>query len=274
MFRTASQAAGRLALCVLVLVGAAVLLADWIPAHAYAEQTRQLPNAAPSAQFPLGTDDLGRDRWARLLQGARVSLLLAPAAALLATVLGAGVGMAAALAGPTAQRATGFVIAIFMSFPWLFLLLMVRSALPLNVPAWTSVTLTFLLLGILGWASGARVVATGTARILNSGYVLAAKAQGLSPLRIYARHLLPALRPLLAAQYWVALPGFILSEATLGLLGLGVSEPLPSLGGLTVELQNLPAVAESPWLLAPAVLLVVILLCLRAVPLARLGEPS
>lgn len=268
------KAAGRLAVFTLALVALAALLADWLPRHSYETQTRELPGAAPSREFPLGTDELGRDRWARLLQGTRVSLLLAPAAALLATFLGGALGAASVLAGPAAQRSASFLIAVFLGFPWLFLLLMVRSALPLNVPAWTSVTLTFLLLGLLGWASGARVVAAGTAQILNSGYILAARAQGLTSARLYFRHLLPALRPLLVAQYWVALPGFILSEATLGLLGLGVTEPLPSLGGLTAEMQDLPALAESPWIAAPALLLVIILLCLRLAPAARVPQTS
>lgn len=269
-----TKALRHAALLILMLIGACALLADWLPAHSYEAQTRELPNAAPSHDFPLGTDDLGRDRWARLLHGTRISLLLAPAAALLATLLGGVVGMTAALAGRGAQRVSSFLISIFLGFPWLFLLLMVRAALPLNVPAWSSVSLTFLLLGLLGWASGARIVQAGAVRALDSGYVLTARAQGLSPARIYWRHLLPSLRPLLAAQYWIALPGFILSEATLGLLGLGVSEPLPSLGGLTAEMQNMPAVAESPWILVPAVLLVVILLCLRAVSTPRLSGQS
>ena len=253
----------RPALTLLLLIALAALGADWIAGYGYDTQSRELPNAAPSARHPLGTDDLGRDRWARLLHGTRISLLLAPAAALLATLLGGLIGMAAACSGRLTQRLTSFAITIFLAFPWLFLLLMVRAALPLNVPAWTSVSITFLLLGLLGWASGARVVQSGVIAILDSSYLLEARAQGLRPVRLYLRHVLPALGPLLAAQFWVALPGFILSEATLGLLGLGVTEPLPSLGGLTAELQNLPAVAESPWMAVPAVLLVLILLCLR-----------
>lgn len=264
----------KLSLSLLTLIALAALAADWLAANSYETQTRELPNAAPSRQYPLGSDDLGRDRFARLLHGTRVSLLLAPAAALLATLLGGAIGLATAVSGPRGRQAMAFVITVFLAFPWLFLLLMVRAALPLNVNAWASVTMTFLLLGLLGWASGARVVESGARQILDSGYLLAARAQGLPPWRLYPRHVLPALAPLLAAQFWVALPGFILSEATLGLLGLGVSEPLPSLGGLTAELQNLPAVAESPWIAAPALLLAVILLCLRGAAGAKLGPVS
>jgi ABC-type dipeptide/oligopeptide/nickel transport system permease subunit len=182
----------------------------------------------------------------------------------MATVLAALVGGMSAIAGLAALRVSRFGISVFLAFPWLFLLLMVRAALPLNVPAWTSVTVTFLLLGLLGWAGGARVIQSGTLELLDSGFVLTARAQGCPWWRIYRRHLIPALRPLLAAQFWIALPGFILSEAALGLLGLGVTEPLPSLGTLTAELQNFSSVAESPWLIAPAILLITVLICLRA----------
>jgi len=253
----------RLAIGVLVVIALAAAGADFLARAGYEEQSRELPNAAPSREHPLGTDDLGRDRMARLLHGARVSLLLAPAAALLATALAGLIGGVTVLLGERAVRVSGFFLSIVLAFPWLFLLLMVRAALPLNVPAWTSVTVTFLLLGLLGWAGGARIVQSSMRALLESGFVLAARAQGWPWWRIGWRHLVPALRPVLQAQFWVTLPGFILSEATLGLLGLGVTEPLPSLGTLTSELQNFAAVAESPWLLAPAVLLVTVLLCLR-----------
>jgi ABC-type dipeptide/oligopeptide/nickel transport system permease subunit len=92
----------------------------------------------------------------------------------------------------------------------------------------------------------------------------AARAAGLAPARLALAHLLPAMRPSITAQFLLLIPGFIVSETTLGLLGLGVMEPLPSLGGLLAELQNLPAVAENPLLLLPAGVVVLILACLRA----------
>ena len=120
-----------------------------------------MPNAAPSGAHWLGTDQLGRDRFARLLYGTRISLLLAPAAALLSTALAGLIGGLAGYRGGGWQRFANSVTDLFLSLPWLFLLITVRALLPLNVSPAASVTVTFLLLGVLGWASAARVVCAG-----------------------------------------------------------------------------------------------------------------
>jgi ABC-type dipeptide/oligopeptide/nickel transport system permease subunit len=82
---------------------------------------------------------------------------------------------------------------------------------------------------------------------------------------LFFRHLLPNLRPILLAQFWVSVPVFIVSEANLGLLGLGVSEPMPSWGAMLRELENYTAVLHNPWMLAPAILLIVVVSSLQLV---------
>src|SRR5579871_326654 len=137
----------KIAIVFLAAVMAAALTPElWSPAR-YETQFREAPDARPSARFPLGTDDLGRDRLSRLFYGARVSLLLAPAAALLSCLGAAVLGGAAGLAGGFAESVILGAADLFLSLPWLFLLLTVRACLPLNVSPVTSVTLTFLLLG-------------------------------------------------------------------------------------------------------------------------------
>ena len=101
--------------------------AGWVAQHSYAEQFRDSISAPPSAQFWLGTDELGRDRFARLLYGTRVSLLLAPAAALLSTLLAALIGGAAGYLGGRWERLVTAGVDLFLSLPWLFLLLAVRA---------------------------------------------------------------------------------------------------------------------------------------------------
>ena len=253
----------KIALAVLAIAVAAALGASWLTPHSYAEQSREFISAPPSAQFWLGTDDLGRDRFARLLYGTRVSLLLAPAAALLATLIAALIGGAAGYLGGRWERIITAGMDLFLSLPWLFLLLAVRALLPLNTSPVTSVTITFLLLGCLGWAAPARIVRAGTMTLVSSDFLVQASASGISRWRLFWRHLLPNLRPILLAQFWLAIPLFILSEANLGLLGLGVSEPLPSWGALLRELENYSAVLQNPWMLAPAVLLVTVVGCLQ-----------
>ncbi len=253
----------RIALIVLAAAALASLGAGWLAQHPYAEQSRELISAPPSAQFWLGTDELGRDRFARLLYGTRVSLLLAPAAALLSTLIAAFIGGAAGYLGGRWERILTTGVDLFLSLPWLFLLLAVRALLPLNTSPVTSVTITFLLLGCLGWAAPARIIRAGTRTLVNSDYLVQASASGISRWRLFWRHLLPNLRPILLAQFWISVPLFVLSEANLGLLGLGVSEPLPSWGAMLRELENYSAVLHNPWMLAPAVLLVVVVGCLQ-----------
>ena len=259
------RAAQTIALVLLALVALASLAAGLIAPSSYAEQFRDSISAPPSARFLLGTDDLGRDRFARLLYGTRVSLLLAPAAALLSTLLAALIGGLAGYLGGRWERYVTAGIDLFLSLPWLFLLLAARALLPLNTSPITSVAITFLLLGCLGWATPARIIRAGTRTLVNADFLTQARASGISGVRLFWRHLLPNLRPILLAQFWISVPMFILSEANLGLLGLGVSEPLPSWGSMLRELENYTAVLQNPWMLAPVVLLVVVVACLQVV---------
>lgn len=258
-----TRIAQKVALGLLAVVALASLSAGFITHSSYSEQFRDFISAPPSARFPLGTDELGRDRFARLLYGTRVSLLLAPAAALLSTFLAGLIGGLAGYLGGRSERVITSGIDLFLSLPWLFLLLAARALLPLNTSPITSVAITFLLLGCLGWASPARIIRAGTRTLVNADYLLQARASGINGTRLFWKHLMPNLRPILLAQFWISVPVFILSEANLGLLGLGVSEPLPSWGALLRELENYTAVLQNPWMLAPVVLLVIVVACLQ-----------
>jgi ABC-type dipeptide/oligopeptide/nickel transport system permease subunit len=242
----------------LIAVFALALCASAFAPAPYAKQFRNDTDHPPSKQFPLGTDELGRDRLSRLLYGMRISLLLAPAAALISTALAALIGGAGAYMGGGCDRATSMFIDLFLSLPWLFLLLTLRALLPLDIPAVTSVVVTFALLGILGWAASARIVAASVRSIRTSEFVLQARAAGCKPSRLLLRHVLPNVKPILLAQFWISVPLFILTEANLGMLGLGVTEPLPSWGNLLRELENYTALRHSPWLWVPLFSLVLV----------------
>jgi len=252
------------ALGFLIAVGFAALAPElWAPAS-YETQFRESPDAPPSARFPLGTDALGRDRLSRLLYGTRVSLLLAPAAALLTCIEAALLGALAGFAGGWADRVIESAADLFLSLPWLFLLLTVRACLPLNISPAASVTITFLLLGALGWAAPARVVRAAVQNLKHSDFLLQAGATGSRPSRLLIRHLAPNVMPVLLAQFWISVPVYILAEATLGMLGLGVAEPLPSWGSILRELEG-SAPLTQPWLLAPALLLAAVIGCFQLV---------
>jgi peptide/nickel transport system permease protein len=235
----------KLAICFLLVVALTALL----PVR-YEHQFRDSPNAGPSKQFLLGTDDLGRDRLSRLIYGTRVSLLLATAAAILSCLAAAILGGAAGYG--IADKWILGAADLFLSLPWLFLLLMVRAFLPLNVSPMISVTITFLLLGMLGWAAPAKVVRAAVRKLTVSDFMLQARAAGCQ--RLLRKQLIPNVMPILWAQLWIAIPAYVLAETTLGMLGLGVMEPLPSWGNLLRELEG-GGIASHPWMLAPVLLL-------------------
>jgi peptide/nickel transport system permease protein len=247
------------------LVALSALAADWIAPARYDRQFRDAISAAPSREHPLGTDELGRDRLSRLIYGTRVSLLLAPAAALLASLISGLAGVFAAWRGRRWERSIEISSDLFLSLPWMLLLLTVRAALPLNLSPWASVTVTFALLGVLGWAAPSRVVLSGARDLCNSDFLLLARAQGRRGFTLLFVDLLPNLRPVFLAQFWTSIPLFILTEANLSLLGLGVMEPLPSWGVLLKDLENVSAIPGRPWILAPAVLLFIVVSSLHIV---------
>jgi len=248
----------KLACFVLLMVVALSLTANWLAPAGYAKQYREAADAPPSRQHWLGTDEIGRDRFARVLYGTRISILLAPAAALLSTFMAALVGGLAGYLGGVWARGAMAVTDLFLSLPWLFLLITVRALMPLNVPPLISVLVTFLLLGLLGWTSAARVLCATASSLRNSDFVRQARASGIHGARLFWIHVVPNLKPVLYAQFWISIPAFILSEANLGILGLGVAEPLPSWGSLLKELEGLVSVGEQPWKFVPLVLLAII----------------
>jgi peptide/nickel transport system permease protein len=248
----------KLACAVLFLVMCLSLTAGWLAPAGFAKQYREAADAPPSHAHWLGTDELGRDRLARVLYGTRVSLLLAPAAAFVSTLLAAFIGGLAGYVGGRWARLAMAVTDLFLSLPWLFLLITVRALLPLNVSPFLSVLATFLLLGLLGWTGAARVLCATAGSLRDSDFIRQARASGIRGTRLFWIHVVPNLKPVLYAQFWISIPVFILSEANLGILGLGVAEPMPSWGSLLRELEGLVSVGEQPWKFVPLILLVMV----------------
>jgi len=244
---------------------AVALFAGEISPYSYARQFREHPNGAPSASHWLGTDSLGRDLFARLIYGTRVSLLLAPAAALLATLIAGVFGGLAGLVGGWWESLILAAADLSMALPLLFVLLALRAVLPLDVSPILSVVATFVLLGLLGWPSSLRVVWAAARNLRNSDFLLLARATGCRRWRMIVRHLLPNLRPILLAQFWVSIPLFVLTEATLSMLGLGVMEPLPSWGNLLRGLEDIAALRANPWMLSPLILLILVVISFQLI---------
>jgi peptide/nickel transport system permease protein len=228
----------KCAITVVSLIALLSSVASLLPRFDYIRQDRTQVSAGPSSEHWLGTDAVGRDRLARVLHGTRVSMSLAPAAAILSLMLAFLFGAAPGFTGGFGERVAKAVIDLMLSIPWLFLLLIVRSLLPLNTSPMASAVITFLMLGLLGWGVPARIMLARSRGIRESDFVLLARATGVSRRRLLWVHVAPNLWPVLMAQFWIAVPVFILAEANLSLLGLGVAEPMPSLGSLLREMES------------------------------------
>jgi peptide/nickel transport system permease protein len=247
-------------LAALALAAGLALLA---PGASYSRQDRELPLASASKAHPAGTDALGRDRLVRVAAALLIGLAGAVTAAAITTAAAGAVGTLAAVGPATVGWVAMLACDVFLALPWLFLLMMVRSALPLNTSPAGSVTVTFLVLAALGWPACARAVYRGALGLKCSDWMLQARASGLRGPQI-GRHVLPNLMPILAPQFVVSVPAFVMGEANLGALGLGIGEPLPSWGGMLLELGNSAMLAETHWIYFPVALLVVVLLLVEA----------
>ncbi len=254
----------RCALAVLAAIALGALAAPAIAPFDYAKQFRDSPRAAAGGPFRMGTDELGRDRFSRLLYATRNSILLAPAAAAVSVMLALAISLLALLRRAWARWALSGFTALSLSLPWIFLFIVLRAALPLNTRPLESVLITFGLMGVAGWAWPARIFSASIREMSGAGWLLQARATGMAPGRIALIHVWPHLRALAVAQFRVLVPACILAEASLGLLGLGVAEPLPSWGNLLAELQRPDVVQANPWVLAPLILLMVVMICLEA----------
>lgn len=254
------------AIVILIVVGMSALLGPALAPFPYDQQFRDTPGAAPGGRFLLGTDEIGRDRFSRLLYATRISILLAPAAAAVSVAL--ALLIAPFSTGGSGRNPARHVVSVLtticLALPWIFLFIILRAELPLDTGPVVSVLATFGLMGVAGWAWPARIFSASIGQMQRSGWMLQARASGIPGWRIALVQAWPHLRALAIAQFRVLVPAYILAEASLGLLGLGVPEPLPSWGNLLRDLQHPDLVRANPWILAPLILLVVVMICLEA----------
>ena len=249
------------ALLALIVAASAIVS---MPLASYMRQDRDATLAAASPGHPAGTDALGRDRLVRVAAAFLLSLAGAIVASALTTAAAAGIGILAAFGRSSIEWGLMVVCDVFLALPWMFLLMMVRSALPLTTSPARSASITFLVLAALGWPASARAVYRGAMHLKTSDWMLYARATGLNASGI-VRHIIPNLFHLLVPQFLISIPAFVMAEANLGALGLGVGEPLPSWGGMLFELNNSPMLMQTRWVYFPMVLLVLVLLLLEGV---------
>ena len=211
------------AVIVAIAVLAAVvgpLIAPFDPAN----QELALRLSGPTSTHWFGLDELGRDIFARVLVGARISLLVGLVVVGVSSTIGIALGSVAGYFGGAIDEAISRVIDILLAFPGLLL------AIALVAVLGPSLTNVVLALSVIGWVGYARLVRGQVLRARELDFVQAAKALGASTPRILARHVIPTTLPAVSVQVTLGMGGAILAEAALSFLGLGVQPPTPSWG--------------------------------------------
>jgi peptide/nickel transport system permease protein len=239
-----------------IAVALSAILAPWLSPHDPLEQDVLLRLAAPSADFPLGNDDFGRDILSRILWGGRVSLLVGTSAVLLAIVIGGALGMLAGYIGGIFDRIVMAAMDVLLSFPTLVMGLLVVAMLG---PTVGNLILAITLTAI---APFARIARAPTLAIKERDFIEAGRALGFSNLRIMLVHILPNIidEILVMASLWLATA--IRTEASLSFIGLGVRPPTATWGGMIRE--GFENILDAPWLaIFPSLAILVIMLGLN-----------
>lgn len=260
-----------IARALLLLLLAASLLILW-RGNGSALQERNEIDAPSSRAHPAGTDDLGRDRLQRNAEALVLCMSLAAGAALLATGIAAAVALAAAYLHRPFSTAVLLLSDSLLAVPGLFLLMLVRASLPLSLHPGTTAVLTFGVIALLNWPLMVRTIAAEIQRHRSSAWMRYCHASGIPPRTIFSRHMLVQLRPLLVTHFLLTVPAFVVAEANLGVLGLGVPDPLASWGGMLNELAQSYLSGGSAWRYLPALLLIVVLVLLDLAGLDRSAQ--
>lgn len=205
----------------------------------------------PCKLYLLGGDKLGRDVFSRLLYGARYSLGVGIIGTLVTFFIGAIVGGISGYFGGRIDSLTMRLVEILMSIPTFYLLLSLRAVFPLELSSGQIFLMIVFILSLLGWAGLARVVRGMVLSIREREFVLAAKTYGAGTFRILRKHILPNTYYYLIVSATLSIPAYILGEAALSLLGLGIQEPEPSWGNMLSEVRNTNILSSFPWMLSP-----------------------
>jgi peptide/nickel transport system permease protein len=230
---------------------------------------------APSWEHPMGTDDLGRDLFTRVLYGGRISILIGILSAIIGTGLGSLIGVVAGFYGGRVDNLLMRLTDVVYSIPTLPLLIVLSSYSQAVISSMA------LIIGLLSWMATARVVRGEVLAIKQVTFVEAARSLGASNLRLMTRHILPnAIGPIVVGAT-LAVGNAIILESSLSFLGLGVQPPTPTWGNMLMDAQS--TMATKPWLtIFPGLAILLVVLSVNFIgdglqdaldPTARDGAP-
>jgi peptide/nickel transport system permease protein len=220
---------------------------------------------SPAHVALLGYDMNGRDNFARLLYGGRVSLTIGFLSLFIAFPIGLIYGGIAGYFGGRIDNAMMRLAEVIMSIPGLYLLIGLAAILPPGLSSTARFAMVTSILAFVGWAGLSRVIRGMVLSIKNQEFIEAARAQGMGSFGIITRHVLPQTASYVIVALTVGVPGYILAESGLSFLGLGIQQPDASWGNMLKEAQDINNILNAPWMLAPGVLIFLAVLAFNVV---------
>ncbi len=215
------------------------------------EEGRLWQPSRESAFFLLGSDELGRDQFSRMMEGGRVTLSAGVAAAVITILLGLAIGIVSGYHGGRFDELLMAFASLFLTCPWIYLLLGIRALLPLSLPPEQSYILVLAVAAAVGWPRTARLIRGVVRSAREREYVTVARSLGAGEWRIFRVHLMPELRQVVLAQFATLAPQFVLAEVTLSFAGLGIHEPGVSWGTMLSGLRDVTILMSHAWMALP-----------------------
>jgi len=220
------------------------------------------PANSTDPMYLLGADQNGRDLFSRLIYGTRISMTVGLIGVAMSLVFGILLGGLSGYYGGRLDLVIQRVIEFIGALPTIPLWMGLAAALP---PQWSGLQVYFgitIILSLIGWTGLARVVRGRFLSLREEDFVTAARLDGISEFRVIFRHMLPSFSSHIIATLTLAIPGMILGETALSFLGLGLRAPIVSWGVLLEGANNVRAIATAPWLLSPAIAVMIAVMAL------------